>query len=177
VVGKIDEATPKQLKVLRANIHEHNARATVVEGRLPIQLDRPDLVLGKRVLIVEDGPTITHGGMSHGAGYLAAQRAGAEIIDPRPYAVGEIAASYEKYAHISDVLPALGYAEAQLADLHSTIERVPCDTVVVATPIDLSRVVGITKPTARVTYSFEESGTAHLPRLLSELFKGTAPGK
>ena len=170
VIGKIDEASTEQLDILHKNIDQHNTPATVVEGRLSIHLDKPAAVHGKRVLIVEDGPTITHGGMSHGAGYLAAERADADVIDPRPYAVGEIADAYEKYAHIGDVLPALGYGEAQLADLQSTIERVPCDTVVVATPIDLSRVVHINKSTARVTYSFEERGTTHLPSLLSKMF-------
>ena len=173
VIGKIDEATSEQLDILHTNIEQHNPQATVIEGRLSIQLHNPDAVKRRRVLIVEDGPTITHGGMSHGAGYLAAQRAAAEIIDPRPYAVGEIAETYAKYAHISDVIPALGYAQSQLADLERTIERVPCDTVVVATPVDLSRVVRITKPTARVTYSFEERGSAQLPKLLSAAFRDT----
>ena len=114
VISKIDEATSEQLNIIHKNIEKRNAQATVIEGRLSIQLDNPNAVYGKRVLIVEDGPTITHGGMSHGAGYLAAKRADAKIIDPRPYAVGEIAQAYEKYAHISDVLPALGYARTQL---------------------------------------------------------------
>ncbi len=107
--------------------------------------------------------------MSYGAGYLAAKSAAAEIVDPRPYAVGEIARAYDAYAHIGRVLPALGYAETQLTDLRNTIERVPCDTVVIATPVDLSRVVQIRQPTARVTYSFEERET-RLPQLLAETF-------
>jgi predicted GTPase len=114
--------------------------------------------------------------MSYGAGYLAAKRAGAEIIDPRPYAVGEIAEVYEKYPHIREVLPALGYAEVQIADLQATIQRVPCDIVLVATPIDLSRVIQINQPTARVSYSFEERGTAQLPKLLRDAF-GDTPGR
>ncbi len=157
VISKIDEATSDQLHVLRTNIEKYNERAKVIEGRLAIQLEKPEAVTDKRVLIVEDGPTITHGGMSYGAGYLAAERAGAKIIDPRPYAVGEIADAYEKSPHIRAVLPALGYADAQLEDLQSTIERVPCDAIVIATPVDLSRVVRINQPTARVTYSFEDA--------------------
>lgn len=174
VIGKIDQATSEQLEVLHKHIAEHNPRATVIEGRLSIQLENPDAVSGQRVLVVEDGPTTTHGGMAYGAGYLAAKRVDANIIDPRPYAVGEIAEAYEKYPHISAVLPALGYGEAQLADLQVTIDQVPCDTVVVATPVDLSRVIQIDKPTARVTYSFEERGTSHLARLLRETFGETA---
>jgi predicted GTPase len=176
VISKIDQATSEQLSILRKNIQEHNAQATVIEGRMAIGLDNPNAVQGKRVLIVEDGPTITHGGMSYGAGYLAAKRAGAEIIDPRPYAVGEIAEVYEKYPHIREVLPALGYAEVQIADLQATIQRVPCDIVLVATPIDLSRVIQINQPTARVSYSFEERGTAQLPKLLRDAF-GDTPGR
>ncbi len=176
VISKIDQATSEQLSILHKNIQEHNAQATVIEGRMAIGLDNPNAVQGKRVLIVEDGPTITHGGMSYGAGYLAAKRAGAEIIDPRPYAVGEIAEVYEKYPHIREVLPALGYAEVQIADLQATIQRVPCDIVLVATPIDLSRVIQINQPTARVSYSFEERGTAQLPKLLRDAF-GDTPGR
>jgi predicted GTPase len=170
VIGKIDQATSGQLQIVHRNIEQYSSPATVIDGRLRIQLDNPEAVQGKRVLIVEDGPTMTHGGMSHGAGYLAASLAGAVIVDPRPYAVGEIAEAYKQYAHIRDVLPALGYADSQLVDLQKTIERVPCETVLIATPVDLSRVVPIHKPTTRVTYSFEERGIAQLPRLLKESF-------
>jgi len=170
VIGKIDQATREQLKKLHTNMEAHNPHAPVIEGRLAIGLDNPDAVQGKRVLIVEDGPTITHGGMSYGAGFLAAKSHGAQIVDPRPYAVGQIAEAYEKYSHIRDVLPALGYGDGQLADLQSTIEQVPCDLVMIATPIDLSRVIQIIQPTARVTYSFQERGTAQLPELLRDAF-------
>ncbi len=170
VISKIDEATQQQLAVLQQNIEQYNQTATVIEGRLSIHLDDPQSLRGKRILIVEDGPTITHGGMAHGAGYLAVRRAGAEPVDPRPNVVGEIAEAYEKYPHIGAVLPALGYGETQIADLQATIERVPCDTVVFATPIDLARVVQINKPTVRVTYSFEERGAAKLLELLKTKF-------
>jgi predicted GTPase len=173
VINKIDQATSDQLNLLHKNIQEHNPQATVMEGRMAIGLDNPSSLKGKRVLIVEDGPTITHGGMSYGAGYLAAMRAGAEVIDPRPYAVGEIAEVYEKYSHIREVLPALGYAELQIADLQTTIRQVPCDIVIVATPIDLSRVIHINQPTVRITYSFEERGTGQLPKLLRDAFGDT----
>jgi predicted GTPase len=176
VIAKIDQATPEQLEILHANIRAYNAQAKVIDARLAIHVDDSHPVKDKRVLIVEDGPTITHGGTSFGAGYLAAKRIGAQIVDPRPYAVGEIAQAYEKYPHIREVLPALGYADVQLADLQNTIRRAPCDVVMVATPIDLSRVVQIDQPTVRVTYSFEEHGTAQLPELLRDAFANTPRG-
>jgi predicted GTPase len=176
VIAKIDQATPEQLEILHTNIRACNAQAKVIDGRLAIHVDDAHAVKNKRVLIVEDGPTITHGGTSFGAGYLAAQRIGAQIVDPRPYAIGEISQAYEKYPHIREVLPALGYADVQLADLQTTIQRVPCDIVMVATPIDLSRVIQIEQPTVRVTYSFEERGTAHLPELLRDAFVNTPRG-
>lgn len=170
VISKIDQASPQQLRLLRKNIETHNPQATVVEGRLSIQLADAADMRGKRALVIEDGPTITHGGMPYGAGYLALEKAGAEMIDPRAFAVGEIAEAYEKYPHMGPVLPALGYGESQLADLQETIHRVPCDIVAFATPIDLSRVVEINQPTTRVTYSFEERDTNQLPGLLNEAF-------
>ena len=174
VIGKIDQATAEQLEIVRTHIERHNARAKVIDGRLAIQVDDARAVENRRVLIVEDGPTITHGGTGFGAGYLAAKRSGAEIVDPRPYAVGEMAQAYQKYPHIREVLPALGYADAQLDDLRTTIERTPCDIVMVATPIDLSKVIRIDRPTVRVTYSFEERGTPQLPELLRKAFAMTS---
>jgi predicted GTPase len=173
VINKIDQATPQQLQTLRQNMATHNPEATVIEGRLAIGLDNPAAIQGKRVLIVEDGPTITHGGMPYGAGYLAAKNSAAQIVDPRPYAIGEIAAAYEKYTHIRDVLPALGYGEGQLADLQATIQQVPCDIVMVATPIDLSRVIQINQQSVRVSYSFAERGAARLPELLRSALSHT----
>jgi predicted GTPase len=170
VISKTDEATPEQLAMLKENIQTYNPRAPVIAGRLSIELERPDLLRGQRVLVVEDGPTITHGGMSHGAGYLAAFRAGATIVDPRPYAVGEYAKAFETYGHIHDVLPGLGYGDSQLADLKTTIDGVPCDMVIIATPVDLTRVIHINKATARVTYSFDECGAMQLPNLLRRTF-------
>lgn len=170
VISKVDEASPEQLAVLRKNIQTHNPRAKVIEGRLEIILDHAADLAGKRALVVEDGPTITHGGMPWGAGYLAMQRAGVEVVNPRSVAVGEIAEAYEKYPHIGPVLPALGYGESQLSDLQETIDRVSCDIVVFATPIDLARIVKIQKPTTRVTYSFAERGNSQLPELLRGAF-------
>lgn len=170
VIGKIDQATPEQLEILHSNIRRFNPEAKVIEGRLAIHVDDADSLKGKRVLIVEDGPTLTHGGMGFGAGYLAAKRSGAEIVDPRPYAVGEIAQAYQQYPQLREVLPALGYADLQLADLQKSIQRAPCDIVLVATPIDLSRVIDIEQSSVRVTYSFEERGTSQLTELLRAAF-------
>jgi predicted GTPase len=170
VIAKIDEASADQLATLKKNIATHNSDATVVEAGLKIDLDNVDEVQGKRVLVVEDGPTITHGGMAYGAGYLAAQRAGAaEIVDPRTCAVGDIAAAYDRYPHIGPVLPALGYGDSQLADLQATIERADCDSVIVATPIDLARIIELTGPTVRVTYEFEDRSGGKLKELLAKL--------
>ena len=171
VIGKIDEATEQSLQIIRRNVDTHNPDATVIEARLAIHLQDAAAVKGKRVLVVEDGPTITHGGLGYGAGFLAARRAEvAEIVDPRPLATGEIAEAFDTYRHVGPVLPALGYAESQLADLQATIALAECDVVLVATPIDLSRVISIDKPTLRVTYEFEERSPARLPRILRDRF-------
>ncbi len=169
VINKVGEATAEDLATVRANIAEHNPKATVVEGYSPIELEDPEAVRGKRVLVIEDGPTTTHGGMGYGAGYIAAKRGGAaEIVDPRPFVTGEIADAFQGYPHLKDVLPALGYGEQQLADLEATIERVDCDVVVIGTPIDLSRILTISKPSVRVTYGFEEKdGT-----VLADMIRG-----
>jgi len=169
VIGKTGEADADQIARVRANAATHNAGATVLEGRSPITLENEDAVRGKRVLVVEDGPTTTHGGMGYGAGLLAAKRAGAgEIVDPRPFAKGGIAEAFAKYPHLENVLPALGYGEQQRADLEATIDAADCDVVVVGTPIDLARVVKIRKPNVRALYSFEEAGEPQLPGLLRE---------
>ena len=171
VINKYAEAQEDDIALVRANIEKFNPTAVVIEGFSPIGLEDPDAVKGKRVLVIEDGPTTTHGGMGYGAGFLAAQRAGAaEIVDPRPYATGEIADAFQAYPHLENILPALGYGEQQLADLQSTIEKVDCDVVVIGTPIDLSRVLTINKPWVRATYDFAEHGDARLATLLTERF-------
>ena len=171
VINKFAEAKEEDIALVRENIEKYNPTAVVVEGLSPIGLEDADAVKGKRVLVIEDGPTTTHGGMGYGAGFLAAQRAGAaEIVDPRPYVTGEIADAFQAYPHLENVLPALGYGEQQLADLQATIEKVDCDVVVIGTPIDLSRILTIDKPWVRATYAFDERGDARLAALLSERF-------
>ncbi len=170
VIGKSDEATDEQLAAVEESIRQRNSQAPVLRGRLALSTDDAGRIAGKRVLVVEDGPTTTHGGMPHGAGYRAATRAGAaEIVDPRARATGEIAQAYAQYEHIGPVVPALGYAPSQLADLTATIDAVDCDVVVVATPIDLGRVIAIDRPSVRVTYDFEECGPPRLDELLAGL--------
>jgi len=173
VIAKSGDATPEQITAVRESARTRNPDATVVLGRSPYALDDPDAVRGKRVLVVEDGPTTTHGGMGYGAGWLAAKEAGAaEIVDPRPWAEGEIAEAFERYPHLKDVLPALGYGEGQLADLEETIRRVECDVVVVGTPIDLSRVVEIEQPAVRASYGYADGGDVGLAEVVREMLGG-----
>jgi predicted GTPase len=159
VINKIDSADFDSIQQLRANIELANPRAVVVDAASAISVDKPDIIKGKRVLVIEDGPTLTHGEMKIGAGIVAARRYGAaEIVDPRPYAVGKLAETYKIYPDIGKVLPAMGYGKKQVNDLAATIKKAKCDSVVIATPIDLARVIKIKKPSTRVTYSLQEIG-------------------
>ena len=159
VLTKMDTASPEQVHEVRANIRQLNPKAVVLETAMPVTVDRPHLIKGKRVLVIEDGPTLTHGGMSFGAGVLAAKQQGAsELVDPRPYAVGTIQQIFAQYPHIGNLLPAMGYGATQVRELEDTIDRVPCDVVLIATPVDLGRIISIKQPTCRVTYRLEEQG-------------------
>ncbi|MDH5641480.1 MAG: cyclic 2,3-diphosphoglycerate synthase [Nitrospira sp.] len=159
VITKTDTADPAQVDTVRRTIRMANLQASIVESTMPLTVDEPDLVAGKRVLVIEDGPTVSHGGMAYGAGVLAAKRCGATaLVDPRPAAVGSLRETFETYPHLESVLPAMGYGPAQLHDLEQTIRRVACDLVLIATPVDLRRLIKIGQPTARVTYRFEEIG-------------------
>jgi predicted GTPase len=170
VINKIDAAGDDQVYVTEATARRLNPDATVVKARSPILLSDGPEIAGKRVVVVEDGPTLTHGGMAFGAGVLAAQRNGAaEIIDPRPYAVGTIRETYETYPGIGTLLPAMGYSDRQVRELAETINATPADVVVIATPVDLRRVAPITKPAVRVTYELEEAGPPTLADILTKL--------
>jgi predicted GTPase len=163
VIAKTDQATEDQIRAVKASAEKHNPTATVIMGASPYTLDDPDAVRGKKVLVIEDGPTTTHGGMGYGAGLLAAKAGGAaEIVDPRPWASGEIAEAFEHYPHLEEVLPALGYGDQQLADLTETIRKVPADVVVVGTPIDLRRVITIDQPAVNATYGYADAGEVAL---------------
>ncbi len=172
VINKVDTADYANVQRVRENIAAVNPKALVIEAASPIFVDNPDEIRGKVVLVVEDGPTLTHGEMAYGAGYVAAQRFGAaEIVDPRPYAVASIAATYKKYPTTGRVLPAMGYGEEQMRDLETTINNTPCDLVIVGTPIDLRRVLKVKHPMDRVRYELQEIGTPMLERLLKERIK------
>jgi predicted GTPase len=163
VINKIDSAGPEGIEEVRRSVRELNPSAMVIDAASPLFVDGAELIRGKRVLAVEDGPTLTHGGMKYGAGVLAAIRHGAkEIVDPRPYVVGTLAKTFETYPGIGTLLPAMGYGGQQVKDLEATIARTPCDVVLVATPIDLRRVIEIAKPALRVGYELQEIGKPDL---------------
>jgi predicted GTPase len=167
VVNKLDSAEPEQVARVRADIEALNPHATIVRAESPVEVADPLAFAGKSVLVVDDGPTITHGGMAFGAGTVAARKAGAsEIIDPRPWAVGSIAEVYDRFPHIGHVLPAMGYGEEQLKELEETINAVPCDVVVTGTPIDLGRLIHSRHPVMHATYELREVGTPTLEDVL-----------
>ncbi|HNZ42865.1 MAG TPA: cyclic 2,3-diphosphoglycerate synthase [Bacteroidales bacterium] len=172
VINKIDSASPENIQIVRNSIAKVNPNAVVIDGASPLTVDKPELIRGKRVLVVEDGPTLTHGEMKIGAGTVAAMKFGAaELVDPRPYAVGKLAETFKIYPNIGTLLPAMGYGEQQVADLEKTIAATPCDAVVIATPIDLNRVVKIQKPNAIVGYDLQEIGRPDLDDVIGDFLK------
>ncbi len=171
VINKIDTADFQHVLTVRQNIAQLNKKAIVVDAASPIFVDDPSTIRNKRVLVIEDGPTLTHGGMTYGAGVIAAKRFGAaEIIDPRPWAVGTIADTFAKYPDIGLILPTMGYGETQLRDLEATINKIPCDLVIIATPIDLARIIHIKHPTQRVRYELQPIGQPTLADILKARF-------
>ena len=172
VINKIDTANLDKINLLRENIHILAPNAVVVDAASPLTVDHPEFIRGKRVLVVEDGPTLTHGEMRYGAGVVAAQKFGAkEIIDPRSYAVGTIKDTYTKYPGIGTLLPAMGYGKKQIQELEDTINAVDCDIVIIGTPIDLSRIIKINKKSIRVKYDLQEIGRPNLDEILSQKIK------
>jgi predicted GTPase len=169
VVVKVDTATSAGIAAARAAIGALNPRARIIEARLPLSLEAPEALRGRRVLAVDDGPTLTHGGLAAGAAELAARQAGATLVDPRPYARGSLRAAFDAHPGLGPVLPALGYGTAQMADLRATIEAVPCDLVLLGTPVDLGRVLGLARPVARVRYEAEEVGLPTFDDVLAGL--------
>jgi len=168
VINKIGSAAPEGIDAVRRSIHELNPNAVVVDAASPLFVDEPEKIRGQRVLAIEDGPTLTHGEMKYGAGVLAARRYGAaEIVDPRPYAVGRLKETFEAYPEIGTLLPAMGYGEEQMKDLGETIAATPADVVLVATPIDLRRIIKIDKPALRVHYELQEIGKPDLEDVLA----------
>lgn len=169
VINKVDTAEAEAVSALRDNVYRLNPRAAVVEAASPIFLEGGEEIWGKRVLVVEDGPTLTHGGMKFGAGVIAARKYGAlEIIDPRGFTSGKIRETYETYPNIGSVLPAVGYGEQQIKDLEATINNVSCDLVIIATPVDLTRIISINKPMLKVGYELQEIGKPDLTDLIKK---------
>jgi predicted GTPase len=156
IINKVNTAPKEGVKIIKENIKLANPSAVVIEAASPITVDQPSVIKGKRVLVVEDGPTLTHGQMSYGAGAIAAKNLDAVIIDPRPFAVGSIKEVYEKYTHLDQILPAMGYGDHQIQELEETICNAECDAVVIGTPIDLTKLIECDKPMTRVRYELEE---------------------
>ncbi|MBN1785595.1 MAG: GTPase [Candidatus Methanofastidiosa archaeon] len=178
IINKIDTASGDEVFRVMNNVINLNPRVTIVEAASPISVEHPELIRGRRVLVVEDGPTMTHGDMKYGAGYIVARKYGAaSIVDPRPYLVGSLKETFDKYPNIGTVLPAMGYGEEQVKDLQETIDNVDCDTVVVGTPIDLTRVMRIKKPYVRTHYRLEEIGDVDLESIIGEFLKKLKMGE
>lgn len=176
IINKIDTADPDGIKTVRRNIALYNPNAKVIETACRVKVDDPDLISGKTVLVVEDGPTLTHGEMPYGAGVVAANRYhAAGLVDPRPYAIGSIQKTFDKFPHLWRVLPAMGYSDTQRHELEETIKRVPCDLVVVATPIDLARTIKLDKPNVCVRYEVEELGKPAIGSLIEQFTEAHKP--
>jgi predicted GTPase len=172
VINKIDSADSAGIQAVRQNIELVNPGAVVVDAASPIKVEDHEVIRGKRVLVIEDGPTLTHGEMKIGAGVVAARKFGAsELVDPRPFAVGKLARTFEIYPEIGILLPAMGYGEEQLKDLETTINNTDCDAVVIGTPIDLTRIIRISKPTTRVFYDLQEIGDPNFTDILNEFME------
>jgi predicted GTPase len=170
IINKVDSANAEAVEKVKETIAEINPKATIIMANSPISVDNPGAIQGKKVLVVEDGPTLTHGDMEYGAGVIIAEKLGAaELIDPRPFAVGSIKATFNKYNHLKRLLPAMGYGKTQIEELEKTISNSPAELVVIGTPIDLRRVMTLSKPAVRVRYELEEIGKPRLPDLLAKL--------
>jgi predicted GTPase len=178
VINKVDTADGDCIEMVRSNIREYNPKATIIDGASPITAENPSVIRGKRVLVVEDGPTATHGEMQYGAGTVAANKYGAaELVDPRPYLKGTLIDTFKKYPEIGTLLPAMGYGGKQVKDLEATIAATPCDSVIIGTPIDLRRVIKIKQPSTRVEYNLQEIGSPTLNDVLVDFVSKMQKGK
>jgi predicted GTPase len=174
IINKVDSAFHEAVETVRRNVKERNPGAVVIETDSVVKVEHAERLRGAKVLVIEDGPSLTHGEMAFGAGVIAAQRAGATLVDPRQFAVGSIRDTFSKYSHVGALLPAMGYSEKQLAELEETIRRTPCDFVLIATPIDLRHLIPITQPTLRVTYEVGERGPSKLADVIREFVNQAA---
>jgi predicted GTPase len=169
IINKVAAATPGHIEEVRRHVAQNNPRAEIILASSPVLVKEPERIQGKTVLVVEDGPTLTHGGMAHGAGYLAAEKFGAaRMVDPRAFAVGSLSAVFAAYPHIGRVLPAMGYSEEQIRDLAATINNTPVDLVLFSTPIHLCRLLSCNKPTIRVRYEYQDHGEPTLEEVLKK---------
>jgi predicted GTPase len=176
ILNKVNTAKPEDVETVRRNIQRSNPAATIVELASRVTVADPQLVRGRRVLVVEDGPTLTHGEMQYGAGVVAARQCGAaEIVDPRPWAVGSIRSTFERYSHLHDLLPAMGYSALQRHELEETINRVPCDLVLIATPVNLGSIIKLNKPSLRVSYEAEEISQPRLTEIVARFCRQHEP--
>jgi len=172
VINKVDSAPRKNIELLKENIKKVNKRAVIIEAASPTSVDKPELIRNKKVIVIEDGPTLTHGGMSFGAGIVAAKRLKAKkIIDPRPYVIGSIKAAYKKYPNIGNLLPALGYGEKQIKELERSINKIPADSIIIATPVDLRKFMKLNKPAAKVDYELQVKSGPKLESLIKKHLK------
>ncbi|MBI4020131.1 MAG: GTPase [Candidatus Aenigmarchaeota archaeon] len=171
IINKIDTAEKKNVEIVENNIKKLNPKAVIIKAKSPLSIDSPAVIKGKRVLAIEDGPTVTHGNMPIGAAGFAAKSCNAKLIDPRPYAVGSIMETYAKYPHLGPILPAMGYSNHQIKELENTVNSTPCDAVIVGTPIDLRKIIRIKKPSVKVTYSLEEIGKPDLKDIITRFLK------
>jgi len=172
IINKIDSADETSIETVENNVKQAQPNSTIIKAESTITVDKPELVKGKKVLVVEDGPTLTHGEMKIGAGIVAAERLGAkEVVDPTPYTVGTLTETFKQYPHIDTVLPAMGYGEQQLKDLEDTINQADCDAVIIGTPMDLTRIIHINKPCTRVHYELDEVGTPNLESVLEKFIE------
>lgn len=172
IINKMDSSAPEDIQLVRENIEKVNPNAIVIDGASPIKVDDPSVIKGKRVLVVEDGPTLTHGEMKLGAGIVAAKKYGAAaMVDPRPYTVGKLSETFRIYPNIGTLLPAMGYGDEQTKDLETTINNTDCDSVIIGTPIDLNRIIKINKPNTRVYYDLQEIGAPDLGGIIDDFIK------
>jgi predicted GTPase len=171
VINKIDSASLENINKVRANLAKINPNATIIDAASILTVDKPELMKGKKVLVVEDGPTLTHGEMKIGAGTVAAMKYGAELVDPRPYLAGSLKNTFTTYPNIGTLLPAMGYGDQQMKDLEQTIANTPCDAVVIGTPIDLPRFIKVKQPVVKIGYELQEIGQPTLEVVLADFVK------
>jgi predicted GTPase len=177
VINKVDTARPEDVEIVRRNTAAANSAATIVDTASPVTVDRPDALAGRRAIVVEDGPTVTHGGMAYGAGFIAAGRHRATVIDPRPFAVGSIAQTLRAYPHLVHVLPAMGYSAGQLRELEETLAQADAEVIVIGTPVDLRRMLRLNKPAVRVTYELEDRSSPGLDDVVRAWLSAHPSGK